>query len=51
MLDNSAHVAVDGGAVLVGDLGDVAEPLDDDGEGEELSFGDRIEREQNLFSV
>ena len=51
MLVVSAHVVVDGGAVRVGDLGDAVEPLDDVGEGEELSVGDRIEREQNLFSV
>jgi len=47
VLDISAHDVVDGGAVRVGDLGDAVEPLDDVGEGEELSVGDRIEREQN----
>ena len=46
----SAHVVVDGGVVLVGDLG-VVEPLDVVKEGEELSVGDRIEREQTLCSV
>ena len=46
----SAHVVVDGGVVLVGDLG-VVEPLDVVEEGEELSFGDRIEREQTFCSV
>ena len=51
MLDISAHDVVDGGAVRVGDLGGVVEPLDDVREGKELSVGDRIEREQNLFSV
>ena len=50
MLDISAHVAVDVGVVLVGDLG-VVEPLDVVEEGEELSVGDRIEREQTFFSV
>ena len=44
----SAHVVVDGGVVLVGDLG-VVEPPDVVEEGEELSVGDRIEREQTLF--
>ena len=43
----SAHVVVDGGVVLVGDLG-VVEPLDVVKEGEELSVGDRIEREQTF---
>ena len=47
MLDISAHDVVDGGAVRVGDLGNAVEPLDNVGEGEELSIGDRIEREQN----
>ena len=37
----SAHVVVDGGVVLVGDLG-VVKPL-------ELSVGDRIERKKNVF--
>ena len=46
----SAHVVVDGGVVLVGDLG-VVEPLNVVEEGEELSVGDRIEREQTLCSV
>ena len=42
----SAHVAVvDGGGVPAGDLGDDAEPLDVLKEGEELSDGDRIEKE------
>ena len=51
MLDISAHVvAVDVGVVLVGDHSFV-EPLDGVEEGEELSVGDRIEREQTLFSV
>ena len=43
-------VAVDVGVVLVGDLS-VVEPLDVVEEGEELSVGDRIEREQTLCSV
>ena len=34
---------VDGGWSLVGDLGDLLEPLDVLEEGEELSVGDRIE--------
>ena len=51
VLDVSAHDKVDGGAARVGDLGGVVEPLDDVREGKELSVGDRIEREQNLFSV
>ena len=51
MLDISAHVvAVDVGVVLVGDHSFV-EPLDGVEEGEELSVGDRIEREQTLFSL
>ena len=52
MLDLSAHIAaVDGGGVLVEDLGDVGEPLDDVEEGEELPVGDRIKSEQTFFSV
>ena len=50
MLVVSAHAVVDGGVVVVGDLG-VVEPLDVIEEGEELSVGDRIEREQTFFSV
>ena len=51
-LGESAHVAaVDGGGMLLGDLGVVREPLDDVEEGEELPVGDRMESEQTLFSV
>ena len=39
---------MDGGWSLVGDLGDVLEPLDVLEEGEELSVGDRIEYEQTF---
>ena len=51
-LGESAHVAaVDGGGELLGDLGEVVEPLDDVEEGEELPIGDRIESEQTSISV
>lgn len=50
MLVVSAHAVVDDGVVVVGDLG-VVEPLDVIEEGEELSVGDRIEREQTFLSV
>ena len=44
VLDDSAPIDdVDGGWSLVGDLGDLHEPLDVLEEGEELSVGDRIE--------
>ena len=42
---------VDGGWSLVGDLGDVLEPLDVLEEGEELPIGGRIENEQTFSSV
>ena len=47
----SPLTVVDGGGVLVGDLGDVGEPRDNVEEGEELPVGDRIESEQTSFSV
>ena len=44
VLDDPAPVVVvDGVGKLVGDLGDVVEPLDVSGEGDELSISDRIE--------
>ncbi len=51
VLDLPAPDDVDGDGSLVGDLGDVVEPLDVAEEGEELLFDDRIEREQISFSL
>ena len=45
VLDLPAPDDVDGDGSLVGDLGDVVEPLDVVEEGEELPLDDRIERE------
>ena len=42
---------MDGVENVGGDPGDVVEPLDVIQEGEELSFDDRIEREQTSFSL
>ena len=41
--DPAPKVVVDGVGKLVGDLGDLPEPLDVLEEGEELPIGDRIE--------
>jgi len=49
--DPAPVVVVDGVGKLVGDLGDLVEPLDALEEGEELSIVDRIEREQTSISV
>ena len=40
---------MDGVENLAGSLGDVVLGLDDTNEGEDLSIGDRVEREQNVF--
>ena len=51
VLDLPAPDDVDGDGSLVGDLGDVVEPLDVVEEGKELLLDDRIEREQTSFSM